>query len=136
TRLGTVFQNPEHQFIASSVGAEIAAGPKALKLARDAIDAKVDELLERLRLNSLREANPFTLSGGEKRRLSVATVLATSPRVIFLDEPTFGQDRNTWAEMVALVANQIETGRTVVSVTHDRDYIAAAGSCELKLGAL
>ncbi|MFX5464992.1 ATP-binding cassette domain-containing protein, partial [Acinetobacter baumannii] len=77
---------------------ELAVGPRALRMPTTEVDAIVDELLERLDLASLAEAHPFTLSGGQKRRLSVATVLASSPAVIVLDEPTFGQDRRGWSE--------------------------------------
>src|SRR5690606_32259756 len=82
-------------------------------------DRRVDELLERLRLDKLAAANPFTLSGGEKRRLSVATVLATRPRVLVLDEPTFGQDARTWSELVHLLAELADSGSAVVAASHD-----------------
>lgn len=119
TRIGTVFQEPEHQFLAPTLREELAIGPKALGWAQQRIDAVVDELLERLHLAHLAEANPFTLSGGQKRRLSVATVLAASPEVIVLDEPTFGQDRRGWIELVLLLQEQIAAGAGIVVVTHD-----------------
>ncbi|WP_060915848.1 ABC transporter ATP-binding protein [Microbacterium oleivorans] len=127
TRIGTVFQDPEHQFLASTVRAELEVGPRALKLAPREIDGIVDGLLERLGLTALARANPFTLSGGQKRRLSVATVLATSPEVIVLDEPTFGQDRRGWASIVSLLQAQIADGRAVVAVTHDDDVVRLLG---------
>lgn len=123
TRIGTVFQDPEHQLLASSVRAELAVGPRALRLAPTEVDARVDDLLERLRLAHLAEANPFTLSGGEKRRLSVATVLASRPRVLVLDEPTFGQDARTWRELVALAAELLDSGSAIVAVTHDAEFV-------------
>ena len=70
-------------------------------------------------------ANPFTLSGGEQRRLSVATALATAPRVLVLDEPTFGQDRRTWTELVDLLAKLRDDGCAVLAATHDADFVAA-----------
>ncbi|OAX61685.1 hypothetical protein A5N15_05060 [Rothia kristinae] len=70
------------------------------------------------------EANPFTLSGGEKRRLSVGTALAARPRVLVLDEPTFGQDAITWARLVRLLGELMAEGTAVVSVTHDLDFAA------------
>ncbi|WP_245884425.1 ABC transporter ATP-binding protein [Glaciihabitans tibetensis] len=133
TRIGTVFQDPEHQFLAGTVRAELAVGPRALRMAPDLVDARVDELLERLRLAPLAEANPFTLSGGEKRRLSVATVLATSPRVLVLDEPTFGQDSRTWAELVALLAELLDGGSAVVAITHDAEFVQALADEEVRL---
>ena len=133
TRIGTVFQEPEHQFVASTVRAELTAGPRALGWDEARIAERTDPLMESLRLGPLANANPFTLSGGEKRRLSEATVLATGPRVIFLDEPTFGQDRNTWVELVRLVQAQVLTGASVMSVTHDAAYLAALGQHHLRL---
>ena len=100
TRIGTVFQQPEHQFVESSVRDELAVGLRALHWRPPQITRRTDELLATLHLTHLAGVNPFTLSGGEQRRLSVGTVLATSPEVIFLDEPTFGQDRNTWLDLV------------------------------------
>ncbi|MDT3329069.1 ABC transporter ATP-binding protein [Microbacterium sp. KSW-18] len=136
TRIGTVFQDPEHQFLASTVRAELEVGPRALKLPAAEIDAVVDGLLDRLGLAALARANPFTLSGGQKRRLSVATVLATSPEVIVLDEPTFGQDRRGWAGIVALLQEQIAGGRAVVAVTHDEDVVRLLGGQRIDLGVV
>ena len=87
------------------------------------IDSTVDDLVDRLHLATLANANPYTLSGGEQRRLSVATALATSPRVLVLDEPTFGQDRRTWAELVDLLVDLRREGSAIVAVTHDADFV-------------
>ena len=133
TRIGFVFQSPDHQFLATTVRAELELGPRALGQEPDA--ERIDELLTRLRLDRLARAHPFGLSGGEKRRLSVATVLATAPRVLLLDEPTFGQDARTWRELVALLAEQRDAGRSVVVVTHDRALIHALDAREYALGA-
>src|SRR6185436_19464607 len=85
-RIGSVFQNPEHQFVTGRVADELALGPRRLKRSPAEVRRTVDELLQRLRLEKLAEANPYTLSGGEARRLSVATALATAPRLLVLDE--------------------------------------------------
>jgi energy-coupling factor transporter ATP-binding protein EcfA2 len=125
TRIGTVFQDPEHQLLAKTVREELEVGPRALGLPEAETAARVDELLERLRLAPLARANPYTLSGGEKRRLTVAAALATAPRVLVLDEPTFGQDARTWAELVALLARLRDEGSAIVAVTHDLDVVSA-----------
>lgn len=133
TRIGTVFQEPEHQFLAATVRAELAIAPRALALSAPTIDARVVELLERLRLAHLAAANPFTLSGGEKRRLSVATVLATRPQLLVLDEPTFGQDSRTWAELVALFAELVDEGTGIITMTHDLELVDALADTRLVL---
>jgi energy-coupling factor transporter ATP-binding protein EcfA2 len=135
TRIGTVFQEPEHQFLSQTLRDELAVGPKALGWSSAQITEVVDELLDRLHLAPLALANPFTLSGGQKRRLSVATVLAASPAVIVLDEPTFGQDRRGWLELVALLQQQIARGSTVVAVTHDVGVIRHLGTHRITLGS-
>jgi energy-coupling factor transport system ATP-binding protein len=97
--------------------------------------ARVDELLVRLHLGQLADANPFTLSGGEKRRLSVATVLAAGPSVLVLDEPTFGQDRRTAAELLGLLAAQRDAGAAVCFVTHDAAFADALADRTVSLAA-
>jgi len=135
TRIGTVFQEPEHQFLAQTVRDELLVGPHALRLDTAMANRVVDELLERLGLASLARANPFTLSGGQKRRLSVATVLATGPRVVVLDEPTFGQDRLGWISLVQLLQEEIGRGTAVVTVTHDEGVAQHLGGRRLALVA-
>jgi energy-coupling factor transport system ATP-binding protein len=125
TRIGSVFQNPEHQFVTARVADELALGPRRARATPASVAATVDDLLGRLRLDHLAGANPYTLSGGEQRRLSVATALATAPRVIVLDEPTFGQDRRTWTELLDLLAKLRDDGCGVVSATHDADFVEA-----------
>ena len=109
-RVGTVFQDPEHQFVTSTVRARAGGRAAAGRGRRGRGRARADELLDRLGLTPLAAANPFTLSGGEKRRLSVATAIATAPRMVVADEPTFGQDARTWAELVALLADLRDAG--------------------------
>jgi len=135
TRIGTVFQEPEHQLVARSVREEIGVGLRAIGVPAGEHATRVDALLTRLRLDHLASAHPFTLSGGEQRRLSVATVLATGPRVVVLDEPTFGQDRRTWRELVALMAELVADGAALLSVTHDADVVRILGDRVLRLEA-
>jgi energy-coupling factor transport system ATP-binding protein len=126
--IGSVFQNPEHQFVAATVQEELEVGPRAMKR-----PVEVGELMERLRLTKLARANPFTLSGGEQRRLSVATALATAPRMLVLDEPTFGQDATTWAELVALISGLADEGRAVLAMTHDPEFVEALSDRRIEL---
>ena len=131
--IGTVFQDPEHQFLTGSVREELLLGPRRAGATDAVAHRRADELLDRLHLSQLAEANPFTLSGGEKRRLSVATALATAPALLVLDEPTFGQDRRTWAEMLHLLAALRDDGRGVCFVTHDRAFATALADRTLAL---
>ena len=131
--IGSVFQDPEHQFLMGSVRDELTLTPLQKRL--PAVDAtrRASELMERLHLAALAEANPFTLSGGEKRRLSVATALVGEPRVLILDEPTFGQDRRTAVELLGLLSSQRDEGSAVCFVTHDQPFAAALADRTLEL---
>ncbi|MFK0402303.1 ABC transporter ATP-binding protein [Microbacterium sp. NPDC090225] len=123
-RIGFVFQNPEHQFIAHTVFDELAHGLRLRNVADAEITERVTEMLERFGLAHKADVHPFLLSGGEKRRLSVGTALITRPRVLALDEPTFGQDRARAAELLALLQSLRAEGTTIVIVTHDLQLVA------------
>lgn len=133
TRVGTVFQDPEHQFLARTVKDELLVGPRVLGRSEAELEQVCSQLASRLRLDRLLGANPFTLSGGEKRRLSVATALATRPSMLILDEPTFGQDSRTWAELVALLAELADAGSAVVTITHDAELVDALADVEYRM---
>jgi len=115
-RAAYVFQYPEHQFVAQTVRDELLFG--------DASPQRASELLERFGLTALAEANPYSLSHGEKRRLSVATALVSDPELLVLDEPTFGQDRRNTRVLGALVDQRVEDGAAVVLITHDLSFVA------------
>lgn len=133
-RMSMVFQEPEYQFLAATVAEELAIGPRAAGMSDEEIAPLVDEHLEALGLSKLARANPMTLSGGEKRRLSVATALISAPELLILDEPTFGQDRGTWLGLVRLLRAALERGVTLVSITHDPAFVAAMGQRVIDLG--
>ena len=142
-RIGMVFQEPEHQFVRSTVREELALGAEQARIPGSAdplfseqqVEARVSRLLDRLGLAELAEANPFTLSGGEKRRLSVGTVLSAGPEVLMLDEPTFGQDARTFAELISLLREHLDSGGTVLAVTHDAGFLRALDAQELQIQA-
>jgi energy-coupling factor transport system ATP-binding protein len=134
TRIGTVFQNPEQQFLTGRLRDELALGPLRAGEHAGAARATADDLLDRLGLSPVADANPYTLSGGQQRRLSVATALATAPRVLVLDEPTFGQDAATWRELVTLLAEQRARGCALALVTHDADLVEVLADDRVALG--
>ncbi|MFS0853109.1 ABC transporter ATP-binding protein [Microbacterium sp. 179-I 3D4 NHS] len=123
-RVGFVFQNPEHQFIAHTVFDELAHGLRLRRAADAEITERVEAMLSRFGLEHKAGVHPFLLSGGEKRRLSVGTALITRPRVLVLDEPTFGQDRARAAELLDLLQSLRDEGTTIVIVTHDLQLVA------------
>ncbi|RIY18326.1 ABC transporter ATP-binding protein [Bifidobacteriaceae bacterium WP012] len=127
-RISYVFQNPEHQFACGSVLDEVMLGPLRTGVPEDEAREKAQELLKRFRLARYAKANPYTLSGGEKRRLTVAASLAAAPRVLILDEPTFGQDRKTWLQIIRLIASLRSEGVSIIVVTHDRELVEALGA--------
>ena len=127
-RISYVFQNPEHQFACGSVLDEVMLGPLRTGVSADEARVKAQELLKRFRLARYAKANPYTLSGGEKRRLTVAASLAAAPRVLILDEPTFGQDRKTWLQIIRLIASLRSEGVSIIVVTHDRELVEVLGA--------
>ena len=130
-RIQYVFQNPEHQFAAGTVLGEVL-----LSLGSEpegSAAAKAHSLLERYGLDGLSSANPYTLSGGQKRRLTVAAALAAEPEVLILDEPTFGQDRKTWEYMVDMISGLRDQGKCIVVVTHDEEFIERIGARVIRL---
>ena len=133
-RMSMVVQEPEYQFLAATVAEELAIGPRAVGMSEEEITPLVEEHMEALGLTRLARANPMTLSGGEKRRLSVATALISAPELLILDEPTFGQDRGTWLGLVRLLRAALERGVTLVSITHDPAFVAAMGQRVVDLG--
>lgn len=133
--VGSVFQDPEHQFLTGSVREELMLGPRRVGLGERVASGRAEELMARLGLAHLAAANPFTLSGGEKRRLSVATALATAPPLLILDEPTFGQDPAGSKELLDLLSALRDEGHGLCFVTHDESFVHALADRVLTLAA-
>ena len=128
SRIGFVFQNPEHQFIAHTVFDEIAHGLRLRHLPDDEVRERTEALLDRFDLRAKAQSHPFLLSGGQKRRLSVGTALVTGglftgAPILALDEPTFGQDRARADELLALLRELNDEGTTILVVTHDMQLV-------------
>lgn len=122
-KAGFVFQNPELQFITDTVFEEIAFGGRQRNWPEELIHTKTKQLLQEFGLESHHHAHPFTLSLGQKRRLSVATMLLFDQALLLLDEPTFGQDEKTARELIKRLKERQEQGTTIVMVTHDMDLV-------------
>ncbi|RPF53252.1 energy-coupling factor transport system ATP-binding protein [Aquisalibacillus elongatus] len=122
-RTGFVFQNPEHQFITDTVYDEIAFGLRLNNESEEKVKTVVQQLLNTFHLSEQQWRNPFSLSGGQKRRLSVATMLDETPDLLLFDEPTFGQDAYTTQELMNMIMNLKQKGTAIVFVTHDINLV-------------
>jgi energy-coupling factor transporter ATP-binding protein EcfA2 len=123
SRVGFVFQNPEHQFIAHTAYDELAHGLRLRHLPDSEVRDRTEHMLERFGLSSKAQTHPFLLSGGQKRRLSVGTALVAGAPVLALDEPTFGQDRARADELLRLLRELNDEGTTILVVTHDMQLV-------------
>jgi energy-coupling factor transport system ATP-binding protein len=117
---GYVFQRPEQQFLAQRVVDEVMLGLRPEERGEAA------QLMDRLGLPLERfgDRSPYRLSGGEQRRLSLACTLVRRPVLLVLDEPTFGQDRRTYDELVAILERHLRAGATLIAATHDPRFVA------------
>ncbi|MFJ9251317.1 energy-coupling factor transporter ATPase [Bacillus pumilus] len=122
-KAGFVFQNPELQFIQDTVFDEIAFGGRQRNWQESVVQEKTVQLLKEFGLEKHAKAHPFTLSLGQKRRLSVATMLLFDQDVLLLDEPTFGQDERTAKELIRRLKDRQRQGTTILMVTHDMDLV-------------
>jgi energy-coupling factor transport system ATP-binding protein len=122
---GYVFQYPESQFLTDTVAKEIAYGLEVQQRPDSEISKIVEETLQLLGLEPFAEYHPFRLSGGEKRRLSVATMMVLEPRLLILDEPTYGLDEGNLANLIGYLFNRLrEQGITIVFITHNMTLVA------------
>ena len=122
-RVGFVFQNPDVQLFSPSVLDEVAFGPLQLGWPREQIRAAVDRTLEHMGIAELKDRAPHRLSGGEKKRVAIASVLVLDPEVLLLDEPAAGLDPVSQSQIVALLSSWRGGGKTVVMATHDMDTL-------------
>ncbi|MCL4506731.1 MAG: energy-coupling factor ABC transporter ATP-binding protein [Chloroflexi bacterium] len=124
-RVGLVFQDTDVQLFSPSVWEEMAFAPMQLALGRQEVEARVDDALRALRIEKLRDRAPHRLSGGEKRRVALASVLTLQPEVWLLDEPTTGLDPRSQSWLIDFIAEQGQAGKTVITATHDLSIVDA-----------
>ena len=124
--VGLCFQYPEYQLFEETVYKDIAFGPKNMKLSEEEIDRRVRDAARYIGVtDDMLEKSPFDLSGGEKRRVAIAGVMAMEPKILILDEPTAGLDPRGRDTILGLIRNyREETGRTVMIVSHSMDDVA------------
>ncbi|MBQ1706923.1 MAG: energy-coupling factor transporter ATPase [Clostridia bacterium] len=128
--VGLCFQYPEYQLFEETVYKDIAFGPKNMKLSEEEIDRRVRDAARYIGVtDDMLEKSPFDLSGGEKRRVAIAGVMAMEPKILILDEPTAGLDPRGRDTILSLIRNyREETGRTVMIVSHSMDDVAEIAS--------
>ena len=124
-RVGLVFQDTDVQLFSPSVWEEAAFAPMQLGLSKADVHARVDAALRALRIEKLRDRAPHRLSGGEKRRVALASVLTLQPDVWLLDEPTTGLDPRSQSWLVNFIVEQGRAGHTVITATHDLSIVDA-----------
>jgi cobalt/nickel transport system ATP-binding protein len=122
-RVGLVFQNPDVQLFNPTVFDEVAFGPLQLGWPKAEVRARVAETMERMRLAALRDRAPQRLSGGEKKRVALASVLVMDPEVLLLDEPTAALDPRSRSEVIDLLVGWGDGSKTVITATHDLDAL-------------
>lgn len=122
-RVGVVFQNPDVQLFNANVFDEVAFGPLQMGWPASKVRERVTATLQDLRIEDLKDRAPHRLSGGEKKRVAIASVLVLDPEVLLLDEPTAALDPATQTQIVELLASWKNTGRTVIIATHDLDAL-------------
>ena len=122
--VGYAFQNPDHQLFCSSVEEEVRFGPVNLGYPEQDVRDKVEKAIEAMSLEQLRELPPLSLRLGERRRVSIASVIAMDPDVLILDEPTTGLDAEESAELMRRLKRLNDDGKTIILITHDMKLVA------------
>lgn len=122
-KVGFVFQNSDVQLFCSTVYDEVAFGPLQLDLTKDEVRRRTEDVLELVGIGGLRDRSPHTLSGGEKKKVSLASVLSVNPDVLLLDEPTAGLDPRSQLWLIELLQGLAKAGKTIVTATHDLDIV-------------
>lgn len=127
-RIGYLFQNPDVMLFNATVRDEIAFGPRQLGLSDAETEARVRDCMELFGLAPLADKAPYHLSGGQKKKVALAAVLALAPEVLVLDEPLAGMDRGSRAQLTELLGKLRQAGKTLLIATHDDALCEALGA--------
>jgi len=126
--IGYAFQNPDHQLFCSTVDEEVRFGPVNLGYSADEVKQKTERAIDAMNLGLLRNEPPFSLRLGERRRVSIASVIAMDPEVMILDEPTTGLDAEESRELMERLGRFNREGKTIILITHDMKLVAECAS--------
>ena len=122
-RAGVIFQNADAQLFNPTVHEEIAFGPLQLGIEAEAVRERVERAMATMNVAHLRDRSPYRLSGGEKKRVAIASVLVLDPEVLLLDEPTAALDPRSSSQVIELLAGWSGSGKTIVTATHALDIV-------------
>jgi energy-coupling factor transport system ATP-binding protein len=122
-KVGIAFQNPDHQLFSESVESEVSFALRNFGFAEDLVSKRLDWALNFFGLEQYRKSSPLVLSGGEKKRLTLACILAWDPEVVVLDEPTVGQDSLQKEKLAQIFKMLQSTGKTIIIVSHDVEFL-------------
>jgi len=122
-KIGFVFQNSDSQLFCATVFDEIAFGPRQMGMDEATVISRVEECLELLKLQDLRDRQPYHLSGGEKKKVAIASVLSMNPKVLVLDEPMNGLDPRTERWLVEFLHDLNQAGKTLLISTHNLELV-------------
>ena len=125
-KLGLILQNPESQLFSMIVEEELAFGPENLGIKREEIGDRISWALELVGMERFRDAFPYQLSGGEKQKIAIASLLTMKPEILVLDEPTSNLDPKSRIEIFKIVQKLNKKGMTVVVVEHETNFISSA----------
>jgi len=121
--VGIVFQNPDDQLFAPTVVEDVAFGPMNLGLSKEEVEKRVDESLKRVGMDEFKKKAPHHLSGGQKKRVAIAGILAMKPKIMVLDEPTSGLDPKGASQILRILYELNKEGMTIIISTHDVDLV-------------
>lgn len=124
-KIGLIFQNSDSQIVGQTVAEDVAFGPENLNLSRSEVDRRVKESLEAVGLSAVADQRPQTLSGGQKKRLAIAGILAMKPRIVAFDEPFTGLDYLGVIQVLKQIVALHRNGHTILMVTHELEKVLA-----------
>ena len=133
-QVGLVFQDPDVQLFSPTVWDEVTFGPLQLGLSKEQVRERATQALQQMEIEKLKDRAPFELSGGEKKRVAIASVLSLQPQVLLLDEPTASLDpRSKWT-LVNLIERLAQSGKTILTATHELDIVPIIAQRVIVLG--
>lgn len=133
-KVGFLFQNPDIQLFSSTVFDEIAFGPLQLDLPPDEVLMRTEEVIAMLGIENLRDRAPHMLSGGEKKKVCIPSILSTNPDVLLLDEPTGGLDPRSQIWLIELIQDLAKCGKTIITATHDLNIVEQISTRAIVVG--